>query len=79
METAEPVVDALAAAVPELRDALAGHLRDNGELPAHVFLGCDVVPFVLAAWGGRVTTFPVASRGRRGTKTTSRGTRNRVR
>ncbi|WP_334520390.1 DUF7674 family protein [Micromonospora psammae] len=41
---------ALVEVVPELRDALNEHMRDNDEILPHVFFGCDVVPFVLDAW-----------------------------
>jgi hypothetical protein len=44
------VVGAVVEAVPELREALAEHVRDNDEVLQHVFFGCDLVPFVLAAW-----------------------------
>ncbi|MEH0985019.1 DUF7674 family protein [Micromonospora sp. CPCC 205556] len=44
------VVPALIEVVPELRDALNEHIRDNDEILQHVFFGCDVVPFVLDAW-----------------------------
>ncbi|MET7965995.1 hypothetical protein [Micromonospora sp. NPDC005305] len=47
------VVPALIEVVPELRDALNEHIRDNDEILQHVFFGCDVVPFVLDAWKHR--------------------------
>ena len=43
------IVSSLVEAVPELRAALAQHVRDNDVVMQHVFFGCDVVPFVLAA------------------------------
>ncbi|WP_412745542.1 hypothetical protein [Krasilnikovia sp. MM14-A1004] len=44
------VVGSVVEAVPELREALAEHVRDNDEVLQHVFFGCDLVPFVVAAW-----------------------------
>ena len=44
------VVGSVVEAVPELREALAEHLQDNDEILPHVLFGCDLVPFVLAAW-----------------------------
>lgn len=44
------VVPTLIEVVPELRDALDEHIRDNDEILPHVFFGCVMVPFVLNAW-----------------------------
>jgi hypothetical protein len=44
------IVATVVEAAPELRPALAEHVEDNDEVLPHVFFGCDLVPFVLAAW-----------------------------
>ena len=46
----ESIVATVVKAVPELGPALAEHIDDNDEVLPHLFFGCDVVPFVLAAW-----------------------------
>jgi hypothetical protein len=44
------MVRSVVETVPELGEALAEHVRDNDEILPHVFFGCDLVPFVVAAW-----------------------------
>jgi hypothetical protein len=51
----EKIVPTRVAAVPALRDRLQEHIQDNGEILQHVFFGCELVPFVLAAWSAGST------------------------